>query len=638
MLQTIRDRASGWVAYTIIGLLIIPFALWGINSYFDGSGVLNVAQVGDIEISQQEFQRAYQQQRQRLQAMFGGNIDPALLDENRMKQEVLQQLVDEKVLLQVSKDAGLRVSDQYLRQAIVGTSAFQRDGTFDAELYKRLLGAQGYSELSFEEGLRNSLATEQLRGGVADSALVTAKELDQVIGLLTEQRNLRYVVLPFAPYLEKASVEDSAIEAYFKENQKRFMEPERVRVSYLDLSAERLAESIKVSDEDLRSFYQEQIAQYSLPEQRSASHILVTIPADHKPGDVDKAKAQAQEIYTTINSGNKTFQQALDELKAAKPSGIEVGDLGTITKGMLDPAFETALYALKTVGDVSEPIQTPFGFHIIRLDGITPEKTKSFDEVREDVTKQYRARQAETRFYDLAQTLTDLSYEHPDSLEPAAQALGLKIEESPWFNRQGGEGVLAYPKVVTAAFSEDVLKRGQNSEPLEVEPNHVLVIRLAEHQDAQPRSLDAVRDDIVKQLRTQQAQQKIAETANTLREKAIAGGDLQALAGEFGGELKTAEAVTRTGSKLDSAIVREAFRLPKPVDGKPSISVATLGNGDRSVIAVTQAQPGKVEDYPADQRQALAQQMAQQRGLSQYESLVESLRQRFDIVTHGDRL
>jgi peptidyl-prolyl cis-trans isomerase D len=305
---------------------------------------------------------------------------------------------------------------------------------------------------------------------------------------------------------------------------------------------------------------------------------------------------------------------------------------------MLDPAVEKTLYALNAVGDVSEPVQTPFGFHIIRLDEMTPERVKGFDEVRDEVAKQYRTRQAEARFYDLAQTLTDLSYEHPDSLEPAAQALGLKLEESPWFNQQGGEGIAGYPKVVTAAFSEDVLKRGQNSEPLEVEPNHVVVIRLAEHQAAQPRSVDEVRDEIRRQLSTQQAQQKLAEAVDALSEKAAAGEDLLTLAQSFGGELKTADAVQRTDTTLDGAIVREAFLLPKPVQGKPALGSAALGNGDRAVIAVTQATLGKIEEYPAEQRQALAQQLTAQEGGGQFQQLLDSLRRQADIVTHGDRL
>ncbi|MEE4378641.1 MAG: SurA N-terminal domain-containing protein [Candidatus Competibacteraceae bacterium] len=639
MLQTIRDRATGWIAYTIVGFLIVPFALWGINSYFDGGAALNVAEVNGTEIPQQEFQRAYQQQRQRLQNLFGSNFDPAAFDETRLQQRVLQQLVDEQLVLQAAEQQGLRVGDQQLRQAILSSSAFQQEGVFNSELYRRVLSLQGYSEISFEEGLRNNLAAEQLQNGIVSSAPVTPQELDQLIRLLSEKRTLQTVKLPFSRYLEQTDVDDAAVETYFEANKERFMEPERVQLHYLDISVDQLAETIEVSEAELQTFYQEQIDSYTQPEERSASHILITASAQATAEELDQARAQANDIYDAIAAGSKTFQQTLEEFQAAEVEGIEVGELGTITPNMLDPAFDSTLYALLTVGDVSEPVQTPFGFHIIRLDGMTAERTKSFDEVRDDIAKQFRLQQAESRFYDLAQTLTDLSYEHPDSLEPAAQALGLTLQESDWFNRQGGKGISAYPAVVTAAFSEEVAKNGLNSEPLEVEPNHVIVVRLKEHQEATPRTLEQVRDDIVEQLRNQQAQQAIETAAGELLQRAEQGESLASLAEAFDAEVQAEQTISRTDTTPDSAIVRAAFDLPKPAEGKSSLGTAVLAtSGDRALIAVSRVEPGKVEEYPADQRKALAQQLTQQRGTAQFQSLVESLRQQADIVTYNDRL
>jgi len=638
MLQTIRDRATGWIAYTIVGFLIVPFALWGVNSYFDGGAALNVAEVNGTEISQQEFQRAYQQQRQRLQNLFGSNFDPAAFDETRLQQQVLQQLVDERLILQAAEEQGLRVGDQQLRQAILSSSAFQQEGVFNGALYRRVLSLQGYSEISFEESLRSSLASEQLQNGIVSSAPVTPQELDQLIRLLSEKRTLQTVKLPFSRYLEQTNVDDAAVEAYFEENKDRFMEPERVQLHYLDISVEQLAETIEVNEDELQALYQEQIENYTQPEERSASHILITASADATLEKLDQARAQANDIYAAIAAGSKTFQQTLEEFQAAEIEGVEVGELGTITPNMLDPAFDSALYALRAVGDISEPVQTPFGFHIIRLDGMTAERVKPFAEVQDDIAKQFRQQQAESRFYDLAQTLTDLSYEHPDSLEPAAQALGLTPQESDWFNRQGGEGIAAYPEVVTAAFGEDVLERGLNSEPLEVEPNHVIVMRLKEHQEATPRTLAQVRDDIFEQLRNQQAQQAIEATANELLERAEQGESLSELADAFDAELQAEQTISRTDTTPDSAIVRAAFDLPTPTDSQPSLGTAVLADGDRALVAVSRVESGKVEEYPEEERQALAQQLTRQRGTAQFQSMVESLRQQADIVTYNDRL
>ncbi|MEZ5584687.1 MAG: SurA N-terminal domain-containing protein [Candidatus Competibacteraceae bacterium] len=638
MLQTIRDRATGWIAYTIVGFLIVPFALWGINSYFDGGAALNVAEVNGIEISQQEFQRAYQQQRQRLQNLFGNNFDPAVFDETRLKQQTLQQLVDEKLILQAAQEQGLRVGDQQLRQAILSAAAFRQEGAFNSELYKRVLSLQGYSEVTFEESLRSSLASEQLQNGIVSSVPVAPQELDQLISLLSEKRTLQTVTLPYSRYLEQTKVDDDAIETYFQENKDRFMEPERVQLHYLDISVNQLAKTIEVNDDELQALYQEQIANYTQPEQRSASHILITASAEATPDELDQARAQANDIYAAIAAGRKTFQQTLDEFQAAAIEGVEVGELGTITPDMLDPAFDSALYALQAVGDVSEPVQTPFGFHIIRLDGITAERVKPFAEVRDDLAKQYRQQQAESRFYDLAQTLTDLSYEHPDSLEPAAQALGLTLQESDWFNRQGGEGIAAYPPVVAAAYSEEVKERGLNSEPLEVEPNHVVVVRMKDHQEAAPRTLEQVRDDIIEQLRNQQARQAIEAAADELLKRAEQGESLAGLADAFDAALQTDQTISRTDTAPDNAIVRTVFDLPKPAESQPSLGTAALANGDRALVAVSRVDPGKVEEYPEEERKALAQQLTRQRGTAQFQSLVESLRQQADIVTYNDRL
>ena len=639
LLQKIRDHAQGWFAYTIVGLLTIPFAVWGINYYFEGGGPLDAAVVGDSTISLQEYQRAYQQQRQRLQAMLGNNLDPTLLEGPHLKQDVLQQLIDERVLNELARDQRLRVGDQQLREALLALPVFQQSGGFNKELYERLLRNQGYTVAAFEEGLRLSLATEQLRDGIVASALATSDELDKIIALLKQQRQIEYLTLPLAQYIAKATVEENAVQDYFEKNTERFIHPEQVQIQFLELKLSDLAGQITVSDDELKSAYETQIDRYGRPEERSASHILVKLASDATPEQIKQAEIQAQQIAEEIHAGAKSFDQALEAVKADASGQLEGGELGLITKGMFDsPAFEIALYALKKVGDVSEPVRMPSGFHLIRLDQLTPAEVKPFAEVRDSIAQELRQQQAENHFYEITQTLANLGYEHPDSLEPAAKALDMPIQESAWFDRQGGEGIAKQAKVIDSAFSDDVLKRGLNSEPLELEPGHVVLLRVKEHKEATPRTLEESRDEIVKTLGEQQGREALAKDIEALKARAIQGEHLQTLAREFGGELKNAGLVSRDAPSVDSAVLTAAFRLPQPEAGQVALGSATLANGDQAVLEVLQVKPGQMDAVSEDERKALAQQLAQQAGSGQFDGLLNSVRGKTKIVAYGDRL
>jgi len=644
LLQTIRDRATSWIAYIIIGLLVITFAVWGIGSYFSEPNILAVAEVGDATISQRDFQQAYQHQRTRLQDMLGDRFDPAVFDEERLKHNVLQQLISEQLLAEAASTAGLRVSNRQLQQAIVNMAAFQRDGVFAPELYQRLLRAQGYTDVMFEENLRKELVTDQLRQGLTGSAFITPAALNAYAELLNQQREIDYVLLAMARYRDKVTVTEAEIEAHYQENQNRLLKPEQVQLQYLELKLEDIANRITVAKDELQASYEQQIAKYTRPEERSASHILITVPEQADAAQVEQARVRAQEIYGAIAGGAKTFQQVMDEFQTEKTEGVEAQSLGVITPGMLAPAFESALFNLKIAGDVSEPVQTPFGFHVIRLDSVTPESVKSFAEVRDDVVRALRLSKAEEQFYETVETLSSLSFEQPDSLEPAARQLGLTITETPWLTRAGGDGIGAYPKAMEAAFSEDVLVNGLNSEPVEVEPNHVVVLRVKEHQEAAPKTLAEARDEIALQLRTRKAQEMMNQDARTLQDKAAQGGNLAALAEPFGGELKSPGLITRRTPGLDSALLAAVFRLPPPETGdaarpgKPSLGLATLANGDRAVIAVKRMAPGKPEDLPEEERKNLTQQLTQQLGSMDFQYFLNSLRAQTKIVTHGDRL
>jgi peptidyl-prolyl cis-trans isomerase D len=305
---------------------------------------------------------------------------------------------------------------------------------------------------------------------------------------------------------------------------------------------------------------------------------------------------------------------------------------------MLEPEFENALYTLETTGDVSAPVQTSFGFHIVRLDNVVDEKVKGLDEVRDELIRELRLSQLEDDFYELAETLSNLSYENPDSLEPAARELDLQVLETQWVTRSSQEGITAFPNVLEAAFSEDVLSNGLNSDAIEVEPNHVIVIRAKEYQEATPKTLDQAREAIVQQLRDTRAREAMNKEAEDLRARAAAGEDLRSLGETFGLEIETTGAVGRNDTEVDRGLLAEAFRLPAPAEGEVTTGTAALTNGDRAVVVVKNVVAGNKERYPEAERKSLAQRLTQQAGAVQFQGLLDSLRSQTKIVIYDDRL
>jgi len=635
MLQTIRDRATGWIAYTIVALLTIPFALWGVNSYFGEPPVVNIAEVGDREISLREFQLAYQRQRSQLQSLMGGQLDPNLFNETRLRYEVLRQLVDEAVLEQTAREKGLRVGDQQLAQTIHANQAFRRDGRFDQESYEQVLRLQQFTPAAFEADMRSSMLSSQLRSGLTETSILTDAEIDRLLTLLKQRRTVSYLALG-TESLGDVTLDEAEIQSYYEENQDSFVSPEQVKVRYLDLSLDALAAQIEVSEEQIQTAYEEQRERFAQPEERKASHILVTIPGD---GDPRQARARAEAIHQSIVDGSRTFDEAMAEATSAEAENLEGGDLGTITPGMMAPAFEQALFSLEEQGAISTPVQTDFGFHIIRLDEIVPEEVQPLSEVRDQLERDLRLQAAEPQFYEAAETLANMSFENPDSLEPAADMLGLTVMVSDWLTRESQEGIAAYPGVLTAAFHPEVLGQNFNSEPIEVGNDRVLVLRLGEYQESSPLSLEEARGQVEEALRQRQLQENLEERIAELETQIRDGASLDELAQSSGAEVTELGAITRDESGVDNAVLTEAFRLPPPDgEGERSVGSVALGGNRRAVVVVTEVTPGDPAEVPEDERESLVQRWQSQLGNNQFQSFLDSRRREMDIVTYSDRL
>jgi peptidyl-prolyl cis-trans isomerase D len=630
MLQTIRERAQGWIAWAIVVLISIPFALWGIQSYLGIGGEPVVASVNGVDITQRAFDYRYREVRAQLRERLGAAYRPGLFDEKTLRAKVLDQMIRDSLLLRVSHDMGLRASNRELRAAIMANPAFQKNGRFDDTAYQRALQLRGMRPPEFENGLRQQIVSTQLGRAVVASAFVTSKELDQAIRLQGQERKISYFVVPKDRFKTDAKLTDQQIEAYYRGHQALFKVPERVKLQYLVMNAASMAPKETPSDDDLRQLYESEIDRFTQRERRDVRHILITVDPNADAATAEAAKARIMAIRKKIESG-ADFGKVAKEDSQDPGSAAQGGDLGFIEKGLMDPAFDQAAFALKQ-GQLSEPVRTRFGYHLIQVTKIDPAKVKPFAEVKDQLLAQAKKRQSEGAYYDLAEKLANLTFESPDSLEPAAKALGLKVQTTGWIERSGGKGLLANPKVVAAAFSDDVLKDRHNSEVIEPERNaqESIVLRVVDHEDATVKPLAAVREQVVANLRDQDASEAAKAAAVKLTEQLKAGGKMAQVASGY--ELKQPGLVARTKPNVPPAVLELAFRLPRPQKDSPTYGSTALAQGDAVVVSISDVVDGSPDALSQAARAQDRRELAQTMGSHSYDDLVEDLISRAKIT------
>ena len=498
MLGYIRESIQGWIAAIIIAILIVPFALWGINQYFGPAGELVVATVNGEDISSQEFQNTFYLQRDRMRQMLGGRYNADQWDK-QIKKQAIDSLVDRALMVQQAEKSGFGVSKDNVIQSITSIPDFQRDGKFSPEVYSQVLQANGKSTAQFEADLRRDMITQQIYKAINATAFATDYAVDRQQKLENQTRDIDYIIVPNTNYQDEKSVSDDEIKKYYEEHKSEYMTKEEVSLNYVELDAKKLNVEVNPSEEQLEQYYKDRAAQYNVPEERRSSHILLTVDEGADEKTIEATKKKAEEIKAELDKG-ASFKDLVKKYSQDPGSKNLDGDIGFFEKGSLDPAYEKALFSMKKVGDIAGPVLSKFGFHIIKLSDIHPAKVKPLADVKSEIVESLKADAANKKYYELADKLTNLAYEVPDSLQDAAGAISAKIETTPFFPRFGGTGIAANPKVNAAAFSDDVLVKGYNSEPIELGENHVVVLRIKERKPATQKSLDSVKDEIKKKL------------------------------------------------------------------------------------------------------------------------------------------
>ena len=636
MLQSIRDRAQGWFAAIIFSFIIVAFALWGINFYVRAEGEVPVAEVDGEEIRLAQFERDYQQYRRQLQAAMGDKVNVNNLDQAVIKNQALQQVIDAKVLEQAGRRMKLRVSDGQVAATIQGFEPFQRDGQFAKDLYDRRLQDLGLSPTGFEDQMRREMTAEQLRQGVADTVFVTAAATDRIERLRGQTRDLAYAVIAAEPFKAAIAPADAEIESYYRAHTDRYSTPETVRIAYLDLAVADLARTVAVSEDDLQRYYEEHKSTYSTPEERSANHILVHVKKDAPAAAVEAARKQAEAYLAEAQSG-KSFEDIASAHSDDVGSKGEGGKTGFFRRGVMAREFDEAAFAMQP-GEIRGPIRTEFGFHVIRLNEIRPAATKTFAEVRDQVEAAYRQEAGEKLYYEKGDQFSTLTYENSDSLQPAAAALGLTIMEGEPFARGGGKDLTADQRVIDAAFSDEVLKQGLNSQPLEIADGRTVVLRVIDHQPAAPKELAAVRDEIVMTLVAAGAKDKAAARASALLDRLRGGETREALAQAENLVWTEARGVTRDSADVNRAINRAAFKLRSPQAGQPAYGGVPMGTGDYAMIAVLATSDGDPAKADAKARDQTKLDLQREHASADWEDYFGALRTGVEIETHPDRL
>ena len=617
MLTEIREKSQGTLAWVILSLICVPFALWGINNYLDAGGEPSVASVGSKDFYQRDVNKAYEQYSQNLKGMQ--------IDEQVLKAQALQKLIKDEVLLQYVHAQGLVVTDDEARDFIKSLPYFQVDGKFSDKQYKTLLGSQRLSSAEFVSRIKNALIMEQYQHSIIDSSFATTYDVESFFKIQNQQRDVSYVTVGLDPAPNQPTSEEIA--NYYQQHQDSYQTPEQVSVEYVELKLEDLANKVAVSDDKLKAYYEEQKEHYSTSERRKISHILISINDKVTEKDaLEKAKNAKQEL------SKKDFSALASEISDDKLTAKKGGDLGLFNAGVMEKAFEDSASALK-LNEVSEPIKSSFGYHLIKVTELVPASTKSFESVKAELTKAYQKSQAENAFYEASEKLTQLSYEHPDNLQSVSEALGLPVQKSALFTKESGAGIALEEKVRSAAFAEEILQ-GNNSTPIEKSNEHLIVLRLLEHKTADKRDLNEVRLEILLLLAQEKAQKLAVEKAQKIKASLDAGKALKDVAAEYKLEVKAENALVRGKSKLPEPLTESVFKAAKPVGDKPNVFVVALLSGEQAVVSLSKVTSGVMSESDKKQMDLAKKNIANAFGQSDFNQVLNSLQASADVKVH----
>ena len=567
MLITIRERASGVIGWTVAGVIILVFAVWGIGSYFEGVSEIIVATADKIEINQQTYQQAMSDRRRRLVQMMGRNVDAELFSSTAFKRQVVEELIDTTLQNETLHASGFRISDAQLAALIQNTAVFHTDGQFDRDRYELLVQNSGMTIQGYESYQRQQGVVDQLVRGLGQSAIVSTNSIDKAWKLLDQRRIASYTTLEFDNFLDDIQVSETAIEKEYQANLDSYFKPASIQVDYLKLSVEDLGTRLDVDEADILRMYEDNPDRYRQPGSRSASHILLKVDSDATNAQTDQVRQRASEIVARARGG-ESFASLAEVNSDDKGSVKRGGELGVIRPGTMAKPFEDAVFVMGE-GEISEPVRTQYGFHVIRLDRITESRVQPLDQVRSEIEAEVRRLRAEEQFNELAEILGSTVFEQPDSLEPAADHLGVKVMRSEWFTQDAGTGIAEFQVVRDAAFGNEVLIDGLNSELIEIDQDNLVAVRKVDYRARRQLDLNEARDGLEKRLRAVEASDKMEKAGEDLVARLKSGADWdELLIAHKLARVRLPETTETLLEPLEQVVARVVYAALVPLSGQ----------------------------------------------------------------------
>lgn len=623
MLQNIRDNSQGVVAKIIIGLIVAVFALFGVESIIGGLVTSPpVAEVNGEEITEVQLQNSTQT----LMNQIGANAQS--IDQELVEQLALNQLIEETVLRQAARDAGMAVSEDTVDRAIINTPQFQVSGRFDSDLAVRTLAAQGFSVPAYRADLRQRMLIGQVANAYNGSNFVTDAELEQIAALTRQTRDFRYLSIPMGTRTLDTQVSDAAIQEYYENNQEQFREPETVVLNYVLLDQSAISDEIEVPEAELRALYEGELEAFEGASEKRASHILFETGSAMSE---DQALAAAAAARQRIADGEE-FAALAQELSSDTGSANSGGDIGYTDGSAFPEAIETALEQLE-LNEVSDPVVSEFGVHLVKLTEDAENVYPAFAEVRDRLEREAKSAEVELAYAERLENLSNLAFETGD-LETISSQLQLDVQLSAAIPRTGGSGIFANPAVVEAAFSDSVLLEGNNSDVIELSDTRALVLRVNQFNEATIPPLEEVEPEIAVLLRTQMEREAVQEIGNELMVAASSGAELEPLLEEYQLQWIDQEAVSRTSATANRDIINEAFSLPRPQGPDDNqLSSLTLPNGTFVLIELTEVTPGSLSSMSEEEITNMRLSMSEDLGSNDFNGYLTTQRENADIQT-----
>jgi peptidyl-prolyl cis-trans isomerase D len=614
MLQKLRDQTQGTGFKILVGAIIVVLTLFGFgatNLFMGGDPEL--AQVGSFSITQNQLATETERERQRLLSQMGPDFDPSNIDRLQLQEYVLQQLINRQILYQATDELGIAVSPETVNEELINSPAYQVDGQFNEAIYRQQLRALGYTPLSFVAEFSNALSTETLQSGVYGSVSMPDWELAEIVRIISQRRDIAYLPLTVENFSKDIEVSDEDVTLRYNENQSNYMTPLTVDVSYLQMSAQDLLEdsSIEITEAGLLSLYEDERQLALADEQRDSAHILIQI--DQNRSDAD-ALAAIKDIQNRIAAG-EDFAELAKEYSDDAGSAVAGGDLGPAGKGIFDPAFEIALWNLQAPGDISEPVLTNFGYHLIQLKNVVVPDYPEFDTMRDQLTLKMREIQAQDLFIDKALELERAAYDERFSLDNTAATMGLSVTKVSGVSQAGvnQDPLLNDPKVTSVLFSNDVLE-GTNSDAIELNDTQVVVVRVDKQYEPEPVPLNQVADEIREELVREQALAAIEAAKAEGIQRLTAGESVTEIASDLGSRWQTFELAARANSaqNIPNSVLEAAFDLARPAPGEKSVGMSDLPDGAAliTVTRVIQGDPSTTTEAEIEQLRQVAENRA----------------------------